>query len=98
MSVGFFLSQQSSCSRLAEHVRLAKLLVVHIFVCHLTQGSTQLRCVDFQGILIGLANLDGVVKVIRRAKDSAEASEGLQKGYLRFDLIVFHVLHVSWTK
>lgn len=47
----------------------------------------------FQGILIGLANLDGVVKVIRSAKDSAEASEELQKGYLLFDLILLHVLH-----
>lgn len=34
-----------------------------------------------EGILIGLANLDGVVKVIRSAKDSAEASEELQKGF-----------------
>lgn len=42
--------------------------------------------------MIGLANLDDVVKVIRSAKDSAEASEELQKGYLSFDLILFHVL------
>lgn len=34
-----------------------------------------------EGILIGLSNLDGVVKIIRSAKDTAQASEGLQKGF-----------------
>jgi len=45
-----------------------------------TQIFSDFSSFIFQGILIGLANLDGVVKVIRSAKDSTEASEGLQKG------------------
>ena len=35
---------------------------------------------NVQGILIGLANLDGAVKTIRKTVDSADASKALQKG------------------
>lgn len=47
----------------------------------------------FQGILIGLVNLDGVVKVICSVKDSVEVFEELQKGYFLFDFIFFYVLY-----
>lgn len=36
---------------------------------------------NVQGILIGLANLDGAVKTIRKTVDSADASKALQKGW-----------------
>lgn len=51
----------------------------------------------YQGILIGLDNLDRVVTIIRGAKDGHAASEALQQGNFREESLIFlHLLCIAY--